>query len=140
VIEIDESMWFSPKLESQKIVPAPSVLLSVWQRYFHHELTGLQRRLLRYYTFLTGTWTLGKFLRTDKVLSSYTVYQLTSSDTILVRKPTVLKGYAVVQSLPMRSWQQKERMPHRLHLDSETFSATRQLTLGFLHLHLCMTF
>jgi hypothetical protein len=109
-------------------------------RYCHQELTAMQEKLSRYYTFPIGIWIQGELLWNDRVLSSYINYKLTSSDAILVPKPTVLKECAVVQSLPTRSWQQTERMPHCLHLDLETFSATLQLTWDFPHLYLCMTF
>jgi hypothetical protein len=72
----------------------------------------MQEKPSRYYTFPIGIWTQGELLRNDRVLSAYINYKLTSSDTILVPKSTVLKECAVAQSLPMRSWQQTERMSH----------------------------
>jgi sphingomyelin phosphodiesterase len=60
VIEIDESMWFSPKPESQKSAPAPSGMHSLYWRYYHHELIDVQEKRLKYYTFPTSSWARGE--------------------------------------------------------------------------------
>jgi sphingomyelin phosphodiesterase len=44
VIEIDESMWFNPKPESQKTAPAPSGIHSLYWWFYHHEMIDVQEK------------------------------------------------------------------------------------------------
>jgi hypothetical protein len=100
VIKIDESMWFSPKPESQETAPPPSGMLSIKGRI-------IIKNWLTYRKTLRGTTlfrlAFGPEATFSKQLShSFHIdQQLTSSVTILAPKLIALKGCVVVQSLPI---------------------------------------
>jgi hypothetical protein len=61
VIEIDESMWFSPKPASQKVAPTPSGTQQSCPPIFNDTLIAIQVKLSKYYISLTAIWIPGKF-------------------------------------------------------------------------------